>query len=50
MDYAAFAQLLGNVGFPIAVTIFLLVKLEKKMEQLESAIHTLSESVKSRKQ
>lgn len=45
MDYPVFAQLLGNFGFPIAVTLFLLVKLEKKLEHLESAIHTLSKAV-----
>ncbi|MCC5803401.1 YvrJ family protein [Rossellomorea vietnamensis] len=44
MDYSVFVQLLGNFGFPIAVTLFLLVKLEKKLEQLELAIHTLSKS------
>ncbi|TMU83966.1 YvrJ family protein [Bacillus sp. BHET2] len=40
MDYTVFVQLLGNFGFPIAVTLFLLVKLERKLEQLELAIHT----------
>ncbi len=45
MDYSVFVQLLGNFGFPIAVTLFLLVKLEKKLEQLELAIHALSKSL-----
>ncbi|MDX8345442.1 MULTISPECIES: YvrJ family protein [Rossellomorea] len=44
MEYSVFVQLLGNFGFPIAVTLFLLVKLEKKLEQLELAIHALSKS------
>jgi large-conductance mechanosensitive channel len=44
MEYSVFIQLLGNFGFPIAVTLFLLVKLEKKLEQLELAIHTLSKA------
>ncbi|MCA1065537.1 YvrJ family protein [Rossellomorea sp. AcN35-11] len=44
MDYSVFVQLLGNFGFPIAVTLFLLVKLEKKLEQLELAIHALSKA------
>ncbi|BCB06006.1 YvrJ family protein [Bacillus sp. KH172YL63] len=44
MDYSVFVQLLGNFGFPIAVTLFLLVKLEKKLEKLEHAIHALSKS------
>ncbi|RWZ54777.1 YvrJ family protein [Halobacillus fulvus] len=45
MEYTAFVQLLGNFGFPIAVTIFLLFKLEKKLEELETAIHTLSKAI-----
>ncbi|MGM0752896.1 MAG: YvrJ family protein [Bacillota bacterium] len=44
MDYSVFVQLLGNFGFPIAVTLFLLVKLEKKLEQLELAIQSLSKA------
>jgi large-conductance mechanosensitive channel len=44
MEYSVFIQLLGNFGFPIAVTLFLLVKLEKKLEQLELAIHALSKA------
>ncbi|GLI84498.1 MULTISPECIES: YvrJ family protein [Rossellomorea] len=44
MDYSVFVQLLGNFGFPIAVTLFLLVKLEKKLEQLEQAIQALSQT------
>lgn len=35
-------QIIGNVGFPIVVTIFLLVRFEKKLEKLENAIQELT--------
>ncbi|SIS66766.1 YvrJ family protein [Salimicrobium salexigens] len=38
-------QMVGNVGFPIAVTIYLLHKFEKRLEKLEQAIINLSETV-----
>lgn len=34
--------LIGNVGFPIAVSIYLLVRIEGKLENLTSSINTLS--------
>ncbi|TGB01312.1 YvrJ family protein [Halobacillus salinus] len=47
MDYVMFAQLLGDVGFPVAITIYLLLNMEAKIERLESTIHTLAESKES---
>lgn len=34
--------LISNLGFPIAVTIYLFIRFEKKIEALESAINKLS--------
>ncbi|EET87265.1 conserved hypothetical protein [Clostridium carboxidivorans P7] len=35
-------NLIGNVGFPIAVSIYLLVRIEGKMEILTQSINNLS--------
>ncbi len=37
--------LIGNFGFPVAVSIYLLVRLEGKMETLTESIHSLSEAI-----
>jgi len=34
--------LIGNVGFPIAVSIYLLVRIEGKLENLTNSINNLS--------
>jgi hypothetical protein len=41
-----FAQV-ANVGFPIAVSIYLLVRLETKMEELTYSIHELTRAIES---
>jgi hypothetical protein len=38
----ALVSLVGNVGFPIAVSIYLLVRIESKLESLTSSINNLS--------
>ena len=35
--------LIGNFGFPVAVSLYLLVRLEGKLERLTESIHSLSE-------
>lgn len=35
-------SLIGNVGFPIAVSIYLLVRIEGKLENLTTSINNLS--------
>lgn len=35
-------QLIGNFGFPIVITMYLLHRVEKKIDSLENAIHALS--------
>jgi hypothetical protein len=37
--------LIGNFGFPVAVSIYLLVRLEGKLETLTDSIHYLSEAI-----
>ncbi|MHC1686093.1 MAG: YvrJ family protein [Clostridiaceae bacterium] len=34
--------LIGNVGFPIAVSVYLLVRIEGKLEVLSNSINNLS--------
>lgn len=34
--------MIGNVGFPIAVSVYLLVRLESKLEVLTNSINNLS--------
>lgn len=38
----ALISLIGNVGFPIAVSIYLLVRIEGKLESLTNSINNLS--------
>ncbi|SKA79066.1 YvrJ protein family protein [Clostridium sp. USBA 49] len=38
----AIVSLIGNVGFPIAVSIYLLVRIEGKLENLTNSINNLS--------
>jgi hypothetical protein len=38
-------MLIGNFGFPVAVSIYLLVRLEGKLETLTESIHSLSEAL-----
>lgn len=37
--------ILGNFGFPIAITVYLFVRFEKKIEKLEFAISELSQVI-----
>ncbi|MBB4824735.1 hypothetical protein HNO89_001959 [Sporosarcina luteola] len=39
-------QLIGNFGFPIIVTIYLLYRFENKIESLENALRDLEEVVR----
>ncbi|MDQ0158412.1 YvrJ family protein [Alkalibacillus salilacus] len=48
MNVTLLYDLIGNFGFPIAITIYLLIRLEQKLSELTSAIKTLIENVKSR--
>lgn len=37
--------LIGNFGFPVAISLYLLIRLEGKLETLTESIHTLSEAL-----
>ncbi|WP_066627042.1 YvrJ family protein [Clostridium magnum] len=39
--------MIGNVDFPIAVSVYLLVRLEAKLEVLTVSINNLSNSIKA---
>jgi len=43
-------QAVGNVGFPIAVAAYLLVRIESKLEALAASIARLAEAVAGRRQ
>ncbi|MFY3791226.1 YvrJ family protein [Ureibacillus sp. MALMAid1270] len=38
-------QIVGNFGFPVAITIYLLVRFEGKIDKLRESIDDLSENV-----
>ena len=38
---------IANLGFPIAITIFLLVRIESRMEKLTESINVLSNTIAS---
>ncbi len=43
MDY--FKELINTMGFPIAITSFLLVRVDKKLDQLNNTLIQLIETV-----
>ncbi|AAK76911.1 hypothetical protein BJV85_003830 [Clostridium acetobutylicum] len=45
MNSGDIVSLIGNVGFPIAVSIYLLVRIEGKMEALTSSINNLTNTI-----
>jgi hypothetical protein len=42
--------LVANLGFPIVVSVYLLVRIENRMESLTESIHRLAEAVATIKQ
>lgn len=43
-EFPLWVSLLGNFGFPIAITIYLFLRFEKKFEKLEDVIMQLSKT------
>ncbi|WP_084157986.1 YvrJ family protein [Bacillus manliponensis] len=39
-------MIMGNFGFPIAITVYLFVRFEKKLDKLEAVIIQLSDVIK----
>lgn len=46
MEPSEWIMIIGNFGFPIALTIYLFIRFEKKIENLEISINHLSEVIK----
>lgn len=47
-DMSAWLPLLGNIGFPAAVCIYLLLKFEKKINDLDAAVREMLDHRKNR--
>jgi hypothetical protein len=44
-DMEELVVLIGNFGFPVAVSMYLLIRLEGKLETLTESIHSLSQAL-----
>ena len=42
MEHLDLISLIGNTGFPIAITAYLLIRLEKQLTSLSNSINTLN--------
>lgn len=40
-------NLIGNLGFPIAISLYLLIRIEGKLENLTTSINNLSQTINS---
>lgn len=45
MEEIELVQIIGNFGFPVAITIYLLVRFEGKIDKLRESIDLLSDSL-----
>ncbi|WP_081755939.1 YvrJ family protein [Paucisalibacillus sp. EB02] len=45
IDPPVWVAIIGNFGFPIAITVYLFVRFEKKLGELEKVITNLSEAI-----
>lgn len=45
IDGFEFVQVIGNFGFPVAITVYLLVRFEGKIDRLRESIDILSDNV-----
>lgn len=51
MDMPQWTMIAGNFGFPIAITIYLFIRFERKIDKLENVITQLSDVIRdSRKE
>lgn len=48
MDINELVSLIGNVGFPVAVSTYLLVRLEKQIQSLTTSITRLNTIISAR--
>jgi len=42
-------SLIGNVGFPMAITLYVLTRLESKMEKLSESMNKLANAIEGQK-
>lgn len=49
MEVAEWVTTIGNFGFPIALTIYLFIRFEKKLDKLETSINRLTRVIKELK-
>ena len=42
-------SLIGNVGFPMAITLYVLTRLESKMEKLSESMNKLANAIEVQK-
>lgn len=48
MDIPQIFSIIGNLGFPVVIAIYLLLRFEKKIENLTEAITQLQQIMKSK--
>lgn len=46
LDVPLWVTIIGNFGFPIAITIYLFYRFERKIEKLEDVVSQLNEVIK----
>ncbi len=46
-DVTLWISIIGNFGFPIAITIYLFIRFERKLDKLETVILQLSAVIKA---
>jgi len=46
LDVSSWTTVLGNFGFPIAITVYLFYRFERKIENLEAVILELNDEIK----
>ena len=50
MQYNEIVNLVGNMGFPIGITIYVLIRLESKMDKLNESINKLTKVIEYNKE
>ena len=50
MQYNEIVNLAGNMGFPIGITIYVLIRLESKMDKLNESINKLTNVIEYNKE
>ena len=48
MEFKELISLMGNLGFPVAITAYLLVRLEKQINSLASSINKLNTKISAK--